>query len=290
MITVGLDGTDHSLAAVDWAAREATRRGDTLRLVHARIWRRADNVMILADEDAERRWAEEVLSEGAARVARSYPELTVSTEVLADDPVPGLVAEAEAADLLVLGSRGFGTLTGYLIGSISTHVLRQTNRPVVMVRPPRAGDAERPQDEVVVGVPEEEDTARAVLEYAFASAAASGASVRAVRAWGTPVVLAWGVEMALAADTARGLEATNRDLLATAVRPFLDRYPDVKVLDRVELGSPAEVLLEQCERASLVVVGRHAKLGPSPRRIGSVAHAVLHHAPAPVAVIPPPAS
>ena len=45
-ITVGLDGTDHALAAADWAANEATRRGMDLRLVHAWVWRPTDTVYI----------------------------------------------------------------------------------------------------------------------------------------------------------------------------------------------------------------------------------------------------
>lgn len=50
------------------------------------------------------------------------------------DPVPTLVADAARAEMLVLGSRGYGTLAGYLVGSVSLHVLRQATRPVVMVR------------------------------------------------------------------------------------------------------------------------------------------------------------
>ncbi|NDZ98224.1 universal stress protein, partial [Streptomyces sp. SID10116] len=35
-----------------------------------------------------------------------------------------------------------------------------------------------------------------------------------------------------------------------------------------------------------LVVGRRARRAPVGARIGSVAHAVLHHAPCPVAVVP----
>ncbi|MGV9237311.1 universal stress protein, partial [Streptomyces nigra] len=39
-LVVGVDGSDPSLVAVDWAADEAVRHGLTLRLVHASLWER----------------------------------------------------------------------------------------------------------------------------------------------------------------------------------------------------------------------------------------------------------
>ncbi|MEU0163726.1 universal stress protein [Streptomyces sp. NPDC006261] len=149
-ITVGLDGTDHAAAAADWAAEEAERRGSALRLVHAWVWRPTD-VAYVGDRAAEERWVRNVLDEARSRVARQHPALDVTTELIVDDPVPTLLAEAARADMLVLGSRGYGTLTGYLLGSVSMKVLRQAAGPVVMVGKPHAATPRHAQ-EVVVGV------------------------------------------------------------------------------------------------------------------------------------------
>ncbi|MFI1256400.1 universal stress protein [Streptomyces netropsis] len=285
-ITVGLDGTDHALAAVDWAATEASRRGMALRLVHAWVWRPLD-VPIAVDADVQQGWARSVLHEGETRVTKAFPGLQVTTELLADDPVPALIAEAGEAEMLVLGSRGHGVLAGYLLGSVALHVLRETARPVVLVREPRSADTGQQPDEVVVGIQDTAETAAAVLSFGFAAAAAREVSLRAVWAWSVPTVFAWSPGSMWLADEAGGLEEMNKKRLAEALQPWRERYPRVHVIEHVEIGAAAEVLLSNSGRAGLVVVGCRSR-GIGLRRIGAVAHAALHHAPAPVAVVPHP--
>jgi nucleotide-binding universal stress UspA family protein len=65
-------------------------------------------------------------------------------------------------------------------------------------------------------------------------------------------------------------------------------YPDVTVLRQVSVGSPRTALLTAAVGAQLVVVGARGRGGLSGMSLGSVAQAVLHYAPCPVAVIRPP--
>ena len=160
-----------------------------------------------------------MLNEAEARVAKVYPDLNVTTELLVDDPVPTLVAEAARAEMLVLGSRGYGTLTGYLVGSVSLQVLRQATGPVVMVRGPRQTTVQQRFDEVVVGVQEAGEAGGPVLEFAFAAAAERGATLRAVRAWSIPSVLSWSPGSMWLADQAGGLEPLHKEILADALGP-----------------------------------------------------------------------
>jgi nucleotide-binding universal stress UspA family protein len=286
-ITVGLDGTDHALAAADWAADEAVRRGAVLRLVHAWVWRAGD-VGYVGDRNAEERWVRNVLDEARARVARKHPDLDVTTELLVDDPVPTLLAEAVRAEMLVLGSRGYGTLTGFLVGSVSLHVLRQAAGPVVMVREahtPTPLVASQRTSEVVVGVQELGHVGEQVLEFAFAAAAARGATLRVVHAWNVPTALAWSPGALYLAEEAHDLVRINKEILADIVGPWREKYPRVEVVEDFKIGSASEVLLSCGEQADLVVVGRR-RHEEGVRRLGSVTHAVLHHADAPVAVVP----
>jgi nucleotide-binding universal stress UspA family protein len=281
-ITVGLDGTNHALAAADWAADEAERRGSRLRLVHAWAWRPTDAVYV-GDRAAEERWVRTMLNEAEARVAEGHPALNITTELLGDDPVPALLTEASHAEMLVLGSRGYGTLTGYLVGSVSLHVLRQATGPVIMVREPSSPTPERAR-EVVVGVQDLGQNSDPVLEFAFTAAAERGAVLRAVHAWSIPTALAWSPGSLYLAEEAKGLEQINREVLTDMLEPWRAKYPHVEVIEHFGIGSPAEVLLSNSGRASLVVVGRRTHEAGL-RRLGPVTHAVLHHATAPVAVV-----
>ncbi|MFJ3187779.1 universal stress protein [Streptomyces halstedii] len=284
-ITVGLDGTGHSLAAADWAAHEAARRGAALRLVYAWVWRAGDTGFV-GDRDAEERAVRAVLGDAAARVSGAHPALDVTTEVVVGDPVPTLVDEAARAEMLVLGSRGYGTLAGYLIGSVSLHVLRRTTRPVVMVRETRPEKpAPRPSGEIVVGVQDAEAAGGPVLDFAFASAAERGVPVRAVYAWEVPPVLMWSPGSLWMAEQQGGLEPLHRRILADALAPWREKYPRVEVVEQVESGPASEVLLSATGGAQLLVVGRRTH-EPGVRRLGSVTHAALHHAPCAVAVVP----
>ncbi|MFE7189332.1 universal stress protein [Kitasatospora sp. NPDC057541] len=284
-VLAGVDGSPESTAAAHWAAEEALRRGAPLRLLHAWPWL-TDGRAAYADPEELPVAAQRMLAAAAEDVRTRYPDLTVRTDVVLDAAVDGMVAAAEDAGLLVLGSRGLGGFTGLLVGSVSMAVAGRAAVPVVVVRPTEAdaGPADEPEvPEVLVGV---DATAPddAVLDFAFQEAALRGARVRAVHGWDLPPAFAVvgflpsGVEMAQ-------LQAAEEKSLAAALAAHRERHPETEVVERVRLGA-ARTLVEDSAGAALVVVGRRRRprdLGP---RLGRVAHAVLHHAQAPVAVVP----
>ncbi|MFJ2822003.1 universal stress protein [Streptomyces toxytricini] len=286
-IAVGVDGSTESLAAADWAAREAALRGTPLRIVHAWLWQPLD-VPVVQDEESQARSADAVLREASKRVADRFPDLPVTAEVKSAGAVAALLEEGERSQMLVLGSRGHGALLGFLLGSYGQEVIAEASVPVVSVRErdeqaggPAAGG------EVVVGQQGDPEDSEAVLGFAFEAAAARGAALRAVRAWTLPPVFAYSPGSLRLADEAGGLEPFERKALAEALAPWRERYPDVPVTEHVEIGSAGQVLLSAASRAQLLVVGRRVRRVPLGSRIGSVAHAALHHAGCPVAVVPP---
>ncbi|CAM5540089.1 universal stress protein [Streptomyces fumanus] len=282
-ITAGVDGSEESLAALAWAAREAVRLGTPLRVVHA--WRFEPRPEA-ADRETQERWVRESVAEAVAAVTGRHAGLEVTTEVLEGDDVETLVAAAADAGTLVLGSRGHGPVVGFLLGSVGQQVIAAATRPVVLVR---AGN--RPSDEVagheiVVGQQGEPEDSAEVLRFAFEAAAARGATVRAVRAWTLPPLFAYSPASLKLLDDAGGLEPYERQALDAALAPWRDRFPGVHVVEHVEMGSAGQVLLSVAGRAQLMVVGRRARRTAVGARIGSVAHGVLHHAGCPVAVVP----
>ncbi|MGV2921783.1 universal stress protein [Streptomyces alfalfae] len=283
-ITVGVDGSPESLAAVDWAADEAALRGAPLRVVHAWLWQPLDVPVVQAPEE-QAKFARAILREAEARAADRHPDLRPTSDMVSDTAVAALLGEAERAETLVLGSRGHGALLGFLLGSYGQQVIAAAACPVVSVRVPRDGVLPDGGDVLVGQHGSAEDSAE-VLGFAFRAAAARGAAVRAVRAWSLPPVFAYSPGSLALVDEAGGLVQYETKALREALAPWRDRFPDVPVIEHVELGSGGQVLLAAAADARLVVVGRRARRSPVGSRIGSVAHAVLHHAPCPVAVVP----
>ncbi|MGW1145350.1 universal stress protein [Streptomyces sp. NPDC002454] len=282
-IAVGVDGSPASTAAVDWAAREAALRGLPLRIVHAPWWEPRDFPVVEGD-DALDRAAEAVVSGARERAVDGRPELAVTTEVLTEAPVPALLGAARGAEMLVLGSRAQGPVLGFLLGSHGQQVIAHTPRPVVSVRVP-SGAAAAPGGEVVVGQQGGAEDSDPALGFAFEAAAARGATLRVVRAWSLPPFYAYP-EFLRRTDEAGGLEPMERTALAEVLAPWRKRFPEVPVVEHVEIGSAGQVLLATAGGAALLVVGRRARYTPTGGLIGSVAHAALHHAHCPVAVVP----
>ncbi|GGT23237.1 universal stress protein [Streptomyces tanashiensis] len=284
-IVAGVDGSPESLAAADWAAREALHRGLPLRLAHAWRWEPLD-LPLLQDPEDQQRAAHAVLREAEATIAERHPGLALTAEVLPDTPVAALLGTEDRAELLVIGSRGRGAVTGFLLGSYGQQIIAAATRPVVAVRSRDGEQAEPPAGYVLVGQLGSPEDSAAALGVAFETAAARGAAVRAVRAWSLPPLYAYSPASMRLADEAGGLVPYEEKALREALAPWRERYPDVPVVEHVELGSAGQVLLSASGGAQLLVVGRRARRGAVGPRIGSVAHAALHLAPCPVAVVP----
>lgn len=278
LVLAGVDGSTGGTAAARWAAGEAEYRGVPLRLVHAWPWL-TDGRDAMAEPDRLPAAAERVVADAAAELRAAHPGLDVRTDVVLDVPVDALVAAAESAGLLVVGSRGLGGFAGLMLGSVGMAVAARSGVPVVVVREQRPAGG----SDVVVGVdaqaPDEE-----VLGFAFAEAARRRARLRAVHGWDLPPVFAYAGWVPQATEISQ-LEAMEEKMLSLALAGQRELHPEVEVVEEVRLGA-AGALVEASAAAALVVVGRRRRrveLGP---RLGRIAHAVLHHAKAPVAVVP----
>ena len=107
-VVVGVDGSEPSLRAVDWAADEAALRGAPLRLVYASLWERYEGAHVAedVDETSEGERPEVIVESAARRAGLRHPEVKVTTEVLPEEPEYTLLRESRTASLLVTGSRG----------------------------------------------------------------------------------------------------------------------------------------------------------------------------------------
>ncbi|WP_405486501.1 universal stress protein [Streptomyces sp. NBC_00096] len=283
-VTVGVDGTPQSLSAARWAAREAALRQAPLRIVHAEDWSSGTLIPEL-DPGTRDRWADEVLASATDELKRAYPRLEISTRRLSGRPSTALAAEAESAGLLVLGSRGLGSVVGFIVGSVSLSTLTATETPVVLVRAEEDGGengAGTPYGEIVVGVDIHQACDR-VLAFAFEEASRRDCALRAVHGWKLPP--ASGYSPVLNPSVAREVDRTVAQMLDDMLMPWRLKFPDVRLEEKTFIGSAGRELVQATTGADLVVIGRRIRRSPMGTHLGPIAHAVLHHTAAPVAVL-----
>lgn len=283
-IVVGIDGSEQSGAALEWAVARARLGGERLELVNTY------NLVVEMDffgyqgmSGQSIDWivdlSKQLLETAAGRVAELAPELECTVSSQAGHPAPVLAAASEGATALVVGRRGMGGALSALLGSVSNRITVEASCPVVVV-----GEGEHPMSgPVVVGVDGSEFGTNA-LRFAVAEAALRGTSVRAVAAYGVlhPAI---STDEEMVARMHAELDAEAEDTIARALGEATVTVEKVAVE-----GSAAEAILDHSHDAQLIVVGTHGKGLVRRILLGSVSRAVLNDADRPVAVVDLPES
>jgi nucleotide-binding universal stress UspA family protein len=147
VIVVGVDSSDGAAQALRFALREAKLRGATLRVVHAWQFGYIGLAGLAgfsppgAELDDLVQMAESALDAILQEVAPDTDGVLVERRVVEAPPATVLVDESRKADLLIVGSRGYGGFAGLLLGSVSQQCAHHAACPVVIVHP-IAKDAE----------------------------------------------------------------------------------------------------------------------------------------------------
>ena len=132
VIVVGVDGSPASADALRWAARQAELTGAGLRAVST--WRWPNYITIKPPGLDLAADTERTLTELVDQVLADHPGLTVTRRVCEGPPGPALLAQAEGAELLVVGARGRAAFPGMMLGSVAEYCVRNGDCPVVVVR------------------------------------------------------------------------------------------------------------------------------------------------------------
>jgi nucleotide-binding universal stress UspA family protein len=269
-VVVGVDGSEPSLLAVDWAAREAKRRTAPLRIVSVPAMpprMRPGREQTVASEIEES--YEQAVAAAVGRAKQAAPDLLIDTDLLSGPPAVAITESASGAQLVVIGDRGTGGFAAMLLGSVSRYVATHAACPAVVIREQDFGGE---RQEIAVGVRDPIQSA-AALAFAFEEAALRGANLVAVHSWHSSLP---GDHETIAAEASQAL--------SEALPEWSLKYPTVVVQQDVPRGHAGQVLVDYSARTDLVVIGRRGSgRGPG---VGSIQHAVLNHARGPVAVVP----
>ncbi|ACU36356.1 universal stress protein [Actinosynnema mirum] len=263
-VVVGVDGSRTALRAVRWAASEARARDVPLRLAHAEM-PLPQGIPGLDDRTRQEMhkqallWLDEAAGQAGGVAVQYRAQIALAA--------PLLTAESERADLVVLGSRGTGTLASLLLGSTAVAVGARSSCPVVVVpdHDPKPGP-------VVCGIRSVDDTA--ALARAFEQARGNRLVVVSTT---RPHLLSAPDDQATADHSAH---------LARTVDPWRRRHPDVQVDLVVRGDHPAHTLREWARGASLLVVGSRGRGTLAGWLHASTSQALLHRTPCPVMLVP----
>jgi nucleotide-binding universal stress UspA family protein len=281
-VVAATDGSEESLRAVEWAAREAVLRGAPLRIVNAVA---LPPRMSSARPESEYDDVTDVITKGSNtalqaasdRAANTAPGLLIDTDHLDGAPAEAVTQSGSGALMLVVGSRGRGGFAALILGSVSRYAATHASCPVVVVR--EAPEAARRRVGVGVG---DLEHAEAPLTFAFEEAAARKASLIVVHAWHEGGSDFSRAGEALGAPGRHDMEEKATAGLERMLNDWRAKYPDVQVSHDVVHGHPGRALVGLSARTDLVVIGRRS----AHHGAGSVINAVLSHAHGPVATVP----
>ena len=137
-VVVGIDGSEPSIEALRWAARQAEATRAALRVVTAWSFPNeptpfgiVPDLPLRPDRLAE---VESKLNEAIGRIVPPGTSIEVEAKVKMGPASAVLIEESRDADLLVVGNRGRGVFADALLGSVSEHCVRHALCPVVVIR------------------------------------------------------------------------------------------------------------------------------------------------------------
>lgn len=299
-VVVGVDGSETSDLALDWAAETAREEHRPLTLVHSSaldsmvrgsLAMGQPGVDVGALVGAMRAAGHAVLEAAARRAAQIAPDVAVHTVLEERDPRAALLDLADGAQCLVIGSRGRGGVASLLLGSVSVAVATRASCPVVVVRHP-AGPG---RGGVLVDV-DGTDESLAAVELAYRTAA--------TRSWPlTAMYVVWDVarvgrEGAPIPGAARAAGSTEEDdgldadrlLLAESLAGMREKYPEVDDEAMLVHGLRDREVVRASRGRDLVVVGARRGHRLDALLHGAVASTVVEHAACNVAVVPAPSA
>lgn len=288
---VATDGSPASKAAVDWAASEAASRREPLLILTAcppvefpaSSEDTAAVAMMSSVLDAarmRRKEYHEVVWQAVDRVRRRHPSLVIKTEVFDGDPRKALELYSPSASVVVLGSRGLGSVRTVLLGSVSFWATRHLDVPIIVVRP---SDTERlyVKPSIAVGIASD-GSSEATLREAFALAARRACSVTIANAtWDDEASGKGWKEIPL-----DEVEPRRREAVTALAKRVAQEYPDIEYEVLFARGTVNNVLAALGHTHEALVLGRRRSTVLDVVGLGCVASAVIEHALGATMIVP----
>jgi len=134
-IVVGVDGSEGSKLALRWAARQAGFTGAILEVVTGWDYPAFYGWAPAIPDDIDfGHFAQRAQDDAIEEVFGTDRPARLETRVVTKHPATALVEASEGAELLVVGSRGYGVFADALLGSVSTYCVHHAKCPITVIR------------------------------------------------------------------------------------------------------------------------------------------------------------
>jgi len=281
-LLAAVDGSEQGYRAVALAALEAQRAGLALDLVHVTPGTVPTAGMMITTVPPEmfESYGAEILERARTRALATVADLEVRTHLRIGARIPQLLAAADHARLVVLGSRSAHSLDRIWTGGTVTGVASQAHCPVLVV--PSDWEPAAPHRRIVVGYKSAEHSGE-LFDAAFPLADQLDAELVVIHAWRLQ-----GVYDDIIANRVDA-ERWQREATGSVERQIAGRrqaYPDVRVRVYVRHEDAPRALVRASRGADRLLIGRPAH-GGLVHHLGRTARAVLREARCPVEVLAP---
>lgn len=285
IVVVGIDGSDGSVIALQWAIDHADQLGDiqpVMTFVSGPFEYGFETGETIGDANRGDDVGEPYRSEATLRL-RTFlqshaPSLDDAGVVIEHRAGPGLVKAARSAELLVVGTRGWSGRVDLSVGSVGVYCAHHSTVPVALI--PHDVPPLHDHLDVVVGFDGSPHAHRA-LRWTLTHLRHSD-RVTAVRAFTDDSVI--GEPLAPSTSSAEATASAELADGVAAVLGDLEGHPSVEMV--VLPGDPRAVLRSVSDDADLLVVGARGHGVIDRLLLGSVASALAHHATIPTIVVP----
>lgn len=305
-VLVAVDGSQYGLAAVEEAARMPWPEGSVVRIISvaelpttALAWGMPVSTGTI--EEWEQIF-EDRSSENIAQALARFDEITggkteVTAKTLKGDPKNGILDEAQhwGADLIIVGTHGYGVLERIWLGSVSRAITSHAGCAVRIVRRPDASVMpDKPKGMRILLAVDGSKFSDATVEEVASRPWPPGTEIRVLSALHlqfAPTPEVWALPNSYYAR----LEDSMREQGESAVQQAASKLRDsnserdvpLTVTTEVIPGHAEEIVIEVAKtwNADLIVLGSHGRSGMGRFLLGSISQAVASHAPCSVEIV-----
>ena len=279
-VLLAVDDGPAAKASLEYAVHEAMRTGSDLHLLHV--------IHLYPTNSQELGVGHEFIGPAQQMLAAMAKEAGdrmggapfVTTEVAQGLVVSTIVDRSHEARIVVLQGEEHGRLARTVTGQVRNGVASRATVPVVCV-PPGWTAQQRQQELVVVGI-DDPYLAEGLIRAALGATADLGSPIRFLNTW-------WFAEpyddVVFTSQRTGEWTMKTEHALRRAVDDVADDYGQRRHRSRARHQRPADALVDESRRASLLVIGRRDPRLPHGSHIGPVARAVLHRSECPVMLI-----